>query len=335
MANDYTSFTGSELPPMPSGGLAGLLSYERDIKSRKAKELSLMQMMLSNQMRQAELQRYQGQTPGMVAGSELEEILARNAMNTPGFGPQMARGRMGTAMSQEAQGRTAASNVDTVPGTIPPLGQTQSPMETQMVYQNFVKKLPKDLQDVLPPTYTPNVRNILEKELAERQQHARKLKETEATGKWHIEQEKIRERARLQAEKMKKQQKEVSLQQALRSAKTPSQQLSIALQIENDPEANDTLKVQARQVALAAKLQILTNAGVRMPPQLPGLPPPSVMETINELRQMQLRMPQQQQQGQGLQQQQMQPQGQQLIPQPQGQQQQPGTNTGIPGVMRR
>ena len=281
MANDYVGFPNLQLPEVPQGGLAGILNYDRWQQSKRAQGMSLQQMLQELKQKQAESQRYQAVTPNEIAKSNLEGTVAEAALNQPGYAEQKALGQMGSAAVEEGRGRTALG--ESMSGIVPEFGE--NPMAVQMRYKNWLGKLPKDLQSQLPPVYVPDARKQMEEVLKRKQEHDLKLIQEQRKEEEHrktqfgVAEINARSRAQQVAQRNK------SLEQMLKEAKTTQHQISISTQILNDAEVEPALKQKAMEVGKQARLARLVELGVRIPPQLPGLPPHQAIPLLDQLMQ--------------------------------------------------
>jgi hypothetical protein len=112
---DYVPFNGGgQFPTRPYGPLTGLLEADADFMKQQSEIQSLQDMFTRNQQHQAELERYQGMTPGELAKSNLERQMAQ--AKGP-FVPDLVQGEVGRAKSERAKGerdiRTLDSDVST------------------------------------------------------------------------------------------------------------------------------------------------------------------------------------------------------------------------------
>ena len=99
MAQPYTGFSLSNFEQRPYTPIAAIDAGQQDELAKQAQRLSLEAMFTDNQQLQANLERYRGLTPNLVAVSNLEGATARNTNPT-----LMARGKEGEAMQAHAAG---------------------------------------------------------------------------------------------------------------------------------------------------------------------------------------------------------------------------------------
>ena len=203
MADPYTSFTTAPLPNRPYGPLTGLATADADFMQRQAQLRSLEDMFTANDQRKAELQRYQGQTPGMVDESNYAGALARGKQ---GIIPQTLQGLVGEAQSKQAAGKEAMGTVDSKIDTtnsqnrtkaaqaqlefldsrMPMLEQAagRSPMEAQMVWDQMLQESKAPFPRQFDQTTLPNLKKIRDK-LVNSVTQQQKLGEIQATGDQH------------------------------------------------------------------------------------------------------------------------------------------------------
>jgi hypothetical protein len=135
----------------------------------------LEQQAIMNQQKNAELQRYQAQTPYQLMQDSLKGNQAQ-AQNTPGYLQQYAEGEAGKAMSFNAKGRgdmatwesgAAKTNMENVAASLEAAGRqlemaaANSPLMAQPQWQELRSKLPKQLQGQFPEQYSPDVPKMI------------------------------------------------------------------------------------------------------------------------------------------------------------------------------
>ena len=173
---DYVPFSETQIETRPFGPVEGVESADRTFFANQAKMQSLADMFLANQMRQAELQRYQGMTPGELDKSSYEGALARGKT---GILPQTLEGMVGEAQQKSAAGRVATATADSdiavrksdaqtkiTSNELTSLANTVSsyharmtsdPMAALYLYSQMRESLPEHLRGQFPETFTPKV----------------------------------------------------------------------------------------------------------------------------------------------------------------------------------
>lgn len=177
MAN-YVPFNRVPIATRPWGPAAGVDASIMDDQAAEAERLSLQSMLTANQQGQANLDRYRGETPNVLAKSNLEGMVANDSMSIPGYGRQMGMGAMGDAQVKQATGQTAmdtqasgaqAQNAGNhakafqMAGRHLELMAASSPMMAQADYSKFLGMVPEQYRGVLPQQYSPQVPQILNK----------------------------------------------------------------------------------------------------------------------------------------------------------------------------
>ena len=173
---DYVPFSETSIATRPFGPVEGVNSADRTFFANQAKMQSLADMFLANEMKQAELQRYQGMTPGELSKSQYEGALARGKT---GILPSTLEGLVGEAQTKAAGGKLAVGTLDTdIAATnstnkskissneLTNLNNTVSSYHAQMssnpmmapyLYTQMRAALPESMRDQFPETFTPKV----------------------------------------------------------------------------------------------------------------------------------------------------------------------------------
>ena len=173
---DYTSFAETPIATRPYGALEAIDSADKTFFANQAKMQSLADMFLAQQMKQAELQRYQGMTPGELDKSAYEGAMARGKT---GIIPQTLEGMVGEAQTKAAGGRVATATADTdialsrsnakskiSANELTNLSNmvssyhaqmSSNPMMAPYLYSQMRDAIPENLRAQFPETFTPKV----------------------------------------------------------------------------------------------------------------------------------------------------------------------------------
>jgi hypothetical protein len=156
------------LQPSAVSGVEGGLEW---IARQQAQQQALQQMGIQTQQRGAELNRFQGMTPGMVQVQNLAGAQAQ-AQNNPQMINQFALGQQGQAQSLQAKGR---EDMGTVGGKIEKtnsgnlistlestarafeLAAASGTLGAQEGYDQWRKTISPTMQQYFPASYTPDV----------------------------------------------------------------------------------------------------------------------------------------------------------------------------------
>lgn len=302
MADTYSSFSPVNIESRPYDAVAGIDSSDRTFMSREAQMRGLLEMYTKNQQDQANLQRYQGETPGILAKSGLEEMMARAKMTDPNYVRSVLSGEIGKSQVEQAAGARAQGTLrtdiaagnsknDTQMGADrnartqqflqymdqhkPLLDMSQSPMEQQMIYGRMRQGLPPEMQQMLPPNYNQSVGEGLErlrKSLQDSVEHRQKLEQLAVQGDIHNEgTERVAEigaSSALAVAQERTKAKNKSASDALRDAKTPEQAAAVATYILADADVDPTLKAKAQDVKAKAEAIIRAKIDARAPPRV-------------------------------------------------------------------
>lgn len=191
---------------MGPDGLSGFQSGLELIARRQAQQHQLEQMGIRTQQDQANLQRYEGLTPGMVQVQNLAGAQAQ-AQNTPHMLDQFSRGRFGEWQTQQAQGqhdmntvgtKTDATNSGNIIKTLEntarqlELASSTGTLAAQPAYDQWRKGISPTMQQFFPAQYTPEVPEMirkLSKAIVENPDHRRKIAETDHQQGWLMDRE--------------------------------------------------------------------------------------------------------------------------------------------------
>jgi hypothetical protein len=188
----YTSFSQVQEEPHYASGIE---ASRRDIAARAARDYALEQMVMENQQKQANLQRYQAMTPLELDKTGWEAAQARAQMP---YADDYAMGQRGTWQQNRAKGALAMgtldsdiaagnskNNVSTAEG-IGRYFDIHEPMmkvgglEGQAAYAKFVQGLPPQARELFPRSYDPSVHErmaIVRKAIQNSPEHRRKLEQ--------------------------------------------------------------------------------------------------------------------------------------------------------------
>lgn len=176
MAGEYAPFNQVGIAQRPWGPAAGVDASQMEQQADQAQRLTLERMLTENQQGEANLRRYQAQSPNEIAVSNLKGQVARESGAIPGYGTQMGLGDMGDAQTKAASG---AYNRDTLAsrtqeGNAENLGKAfnlasqhleqiaaASPMSGQADYSKFLEMVPEQYKQLLPQQYGPEVPKLL------------------------------------------------------------------------------------------------------------------------------------------------------------------------------
>lgn len=200
---DYTSFGSAPFPTRDGGFLTGIQMADADFMKRQANLRSLEDMFTANSQNRANLERYQGETPGKLAEAELARQMATAKQ---GFVGDLVQGEVGKAKSSRAAGEEAMGTLEGKIGAansenrtkaaiaqlqfldarMPMLEQAaaQSPMAAQMVWDQMLKESGAPFPRQFDQTTIPNVKRIRE-HLVNSVSQQQKLGEITATGDQH------------------------------------------------------------------------------------------------------------------------------------------------------
>jgi hypothetical protein len=175
----------------PPAGLAGMM-YMRDRQMYdQLTPLQKQMMEIEARRKAAEFQDYNLDAPvrqakrgADISKSGLDEMLNTTRRTTQGYGDAIAGGEMGAAQSTQAQGmfdmgtvgsRMDAANVgnqnkteegvlDMFYRSAPRLktAAQASPVAAEMEYKRFISGLPQNIRAKLPPSYSPQVQQLLD-----------------------------------------------------------------------------------------------------------------------------------------------------------------------------
>lgn len=181
MAN-YVSFgDGPQAQGRPWDAMAGVDASKQGMAAQVAKMRTLEMMATEHAQRQAELQRYQGETPNKLAESDLAGMVARDSMAIPGYGRSIGQGRMGEADQNWAKGQVALGTMNSDIGRKvaenevttaeqaerlfstfePAMKAAGSPLEAQASYNEMLQRIPERARAMFPKTYGPQVHQLL------------------------------------------------------------------------------------------------------------------------------------------------------------------------------
>lgn len=317
--NTYGLFPGApQAQGRPWDFVAGVDASNHEAQQRVAQGYALEQMLAQTKAQQLQNNRYSAQTPNEIDKSNLEGQGARARMSDPRYQSSMIGGEIGQAQSRQAQGsfdmntlpgKTRAANtgydVSYLENAARQLEMTLaltggSGMMTDAKYQEILPKLPEEVRRGLPSHFDPSVFKTLDgmvTALKNNPTHNRQMDvEREQTDRAvkvaNINANSARARASIAAGTRIRQAEE----QLLRG--NPGQRLSAAATIEadyqyaldvGDADAIKTLerlKRKADAVKYQSAVELATSLGVRMPPQLPGLPVPPAAELIRQIQSM-------------------------------------------------
>lgn len=181
-----------------TGPVAGVMQGMQANMAREAHPYTLEQLYLQNQQKQAELERYQGQTPGELAVSRLKG--AQSNAQIP-YAEDYALGQRGDAQVRQVQGRQAldteasgtgaanmANTVKAIEGAARYLEMQRaaSPMWGEAEYRRFRSSLPQQIQNAFPQAWTPDVpekMSELSKMLTQSPQHRAAMELEQEKGK--------------------------------------------------------------------------------------------------------------------------------------------------------
>lgn len=167
----YSPFNYSPTEPRGSGMAVGMDDAIRDMLVERQQKQVLQDMLLQHQQQQAELQRYQGMTPGEVSKSQLEGAQADTSRQMPGYLEQMSRGNMGRALSEQAKGTydagvnpsriqadTAGNNLKAYTDRLMQLHGMMGAgnnLGAQAEWNNIRTGMPQEMQDSMGPYANP------------------------------------------------------------------------------------------------------------------------------------------------------------------------------------
>lgn len=328
MADSYASFAEFPTESMPITASSGIDMADRRFFANQAKMQALADMFLANQKQQAELQRYQGMTPGELSKSAYEGAQAQGRM---GILPQLLAGEAGVAQGNAAKGRVDAETADSnialsrsnaktkmsaneVEGLANIVSSfhsqmTAMPMAAPELYRQMLDMLPKNARSQFPTEFTPKVMDGLGKmkqALAQTIPHLQKMEEV------RVKEEGDTKRANISA----KATVDAAATRATMRIKTIAQQYNEALAkgnlngiisagtaLLNDPDVDDADKARIKKDVASAQQRWALLQGPKATPPIGSIPGSDAAAQ---------RILEQLQGGQGAQ-----------------------TNTGIPGVTRK
>ena len=294
---DYTSFAETPIATRPYGALEAIDSADKTFFANQAKMQSLADMFLANQMKQAELQRYQGMTPGELDKSSYEGALARGKT---GIIPQTLEGMVGEAQTKAAGGRVASATVDSdiavkksdakvkiTANELSNLATTVSSYHAQMssnpmmapyLYSQMRESIPENLRAQFPETFTPKVLDGLGKmkqSLSQTIPHLQamelqKLKEEGDTKRTGMTNQTSKDVAQLRIDAKTK-----TTVDAWNKALGSGNEMAIMSTgdiILNDPEVDDSFKRQIKPTVEKARLIVATKRGERAVPDIGNMP---------------------------------------------------------------
>ncbi len=115
---DYVPFSSASFPTRPGTINTGVDMGIADQIMRMAQAQQMQHEGVRIDQSRANLERYQGQTPGELAKSNLERILAEMKAQDPNYARETMQGEIGAAQQQQAKGKVA-------------MGTWQSDMDTK------------------------------------------------------------------------------------------------------------------------------------------------------------------------------------------------------------
>ena len=182
MAEDYVGFGETPIEARPYGAIEGIDTARKTWFANQAKMQSLADMFLAQQMKEAELQRYQGETPSKLDEAAFKGAQARGRM---GSLPELLAGEVGEAQTKAAQGRVAGATADSDIEVRKSDAQTKissneltslsnmvssfhaqmtsNPMMAPYLYSQMREAIPENLRSQFPETFTPKVMDGLGK----------------------------------------------------------------------------------------------------------------------------------------------------------------------------
>ena len=294
---DYTSFTETPIATRPYGALEAIDSADKTFFANQAKMQSLADIFLANEMRQAELQRYQGMTPGELSKSQYEGALARGKQ---GILPQTLEGMIGEAQTKAAGGKVAMGTADTdIAATnstnkakisaneLTGLSNTVSSYHAQMssnpmmapyLYSQMREAIPENLRAQFPETFTPKVLEGLGKmkvSLSQTIPHLQamelqKLKEEGDTKRAGIAAQSAKDVAQMRIDAKTK-----TTVDAWNKALGSGNEMAIMSTgdiILNDPEVDDSFKRQIKPTVEKARLIVAQKRGEKAIPGIGNIP---------------------------------------------------------------
>src|SRR5260221_7579765 len=308
MLNDYFNPNASKPQNgwQPQGFLGGMgyaqgqMQYEDQMKMQRELTLQhIMQQQMANDVyRQKDLISAGAQGRQATSTADLGDQVNRASMADPRYAPAMVGGKIGEAQQQESKGRFDMATTDskiadtkgesmlkqwTTTAQRIEHEMSMNPAYGQSGYSQFLKTLPPELQGKFPEQYSKahmdEFIKSAENSIAQRQ----KIGVEHSKDEGNIEIAHIQGMYSLMKERERVANKTKDYQTTLRDARTPEHQLSIAQQIDQDPDASPRLKQQARVVANSAAQQIAAKWGVKLPSPLPGLPDHPIQDVVKHL----------------------------------------------------
>lgn len=183
MMNNYAPFSGAPFPTRPVGFNTGMDQVRADQMLRQAQLQGLESMLLGNQQAGANLERYQGETPSILAEAEYKRQMAQaKGQHIPEF----LQGELGDARVKRAKGDLAMGTLESDITTgqakneaitaeqkmktyqtmmqfidqqepILQAAEGQGPLAAQAAWSQVLQQVPPEVRGQLPQQYSPQV----------------------------------------------------------------------------------------------------------------------------------------------------------------------------------
>lgn len=289
MAN-YTSFAPSQVATRPFDPSSAMDVGLQDIMAREAQKLDLQSMMTGNQQKEAELARYQAQSPNEIALSNLRGGVARATDPT-----RIAQGDMAEADKKRLEAdkvrrmldsdvqaglaknaAEAAANrhkkyseelglLNQVMQVMGASGAPGSP-QSQGIWQSLRSQLPPEIGQGLPEAWSPDTAKAIQRVLVESPAHLQELAKVQAENKGRTDVAKIHAGASVRSaeisanapskNKESEQQHFVKLMQAVTSGKaTPEEEMEASMYLQKQIGMMPQVQQEAKMVEMATFMQ--------------------------------------------------------------------------------
>lgn len=307
---NYESFAETPIATRPYGPVEGVDTADQSFFARQAKLQSLQDMYTAQQQRQAELQRYQGETPNKLAVSDLEGATAR-AGNTPSNIQGLISGQQGAAQSQAAKG-----SLDTAlsPGNIEvgkaeqknklsaaklsDIQNTVSLYKAQMgsnllqapeLYKQMLGHLPEEVRSQFPESFSPKALSGLDmmmKSLAQTIPHIQEMEKARALHENQIEVAKIQAKAAVDAASIRSSARVKGMATLYNEALAKGNDegiIAAGRQLITDPDVDDASKERIKKDIEDATKRFAVKLAPKYQPDLGGGAIPGTAQGIPDI----------------------------------------------------
>lgn len=230
-----------------------------------------------------------------VSKFDLERMISGNAQQMTDYAGAMNRGKMGEAQFNEARGREAIGTVDstikkTNTGNEAAVFENEarkleimasnSPLELNMEYQKFLSGVPQQFKHAFPQQYNATVPQTLRRiqdAVRDNPAHRRATDLEDVKGFWDLAKQRESNEGSLATARVRGAQKFKDYDQSLKEAKSSAHIMSIATQIQSDPEIPAD-----KQASLLARAKAAFNAMAQLEASRADSRNPAISDVIGE-----------------------------------------------------